>query len=135
MKSLTVGSGPMTKLAGITLVLFLIAAPKWAAGGYSAAGERQRYAESLMPEESEMQYFASGTESQILNIALPEKDNDDVTCDAIVANILADASFTAELKSQGFTHVGCGTAVTPIVVRRGHELQRSPIQDDGRAGG
>ena len=79
-----------------------------------------------------MQYFASGGESQIFNVALPEKDNDDVTCDAIVANILADASFTAELKAHGFTHVGCGTAVEPIIVRRTHEQQRRTIHDDGR---
>ena len=125
----------MTKLTGLALVLFLLFAPKWAASGYSAAGERERYAESLMPEESTMQYFASGTESQILNVALPEKDADDVTCDAIVANILADASFTAELEAHGFTHVGCGTAVAPIVVRRTREQQRGPIQDDGRADG
>ena len=123
----------MTKLAGIALVLFLFAAPKWAATGHSAANELERYAESLMPEDSEMQYFTSGAESQILNVALPEKDNDDVTCDAIVANILADVSFTAELKSHGFTHVGCGTAVAPIVVRRAHEELRSPKQDVERA--
>jgi len=122
----------MTKLAGIVFVLFVIAAPKWAASGYTAANGRERYAESLMPEESEMQYFTSGTESQILNVALPEKDNDDVTCDAIVANILAEVSFTAELKSHGFTYVGCGTAVAPIVVRRTHEQRRGPKQDDGR---
>lgn len=125
----------MTKLAAIAFVVFLFAAPKWAASGYSAAGERQRYAESLMPEDSEMQYFASGVESQIINVALPEKDEDDVTCDAIVANILADASFTTELNAHGFTHVGCGTAVAPIVVRRTHEQQRSLIQDDGGADG
>ena len=113
------------------MIVFLFAAPKWAASGYTAANERERYAESLMPEDSEMQYFTSGTESQILNVALPEKDADDVTCDAIVANILADASFTAELEAHGFTHVGCGT-VAPIVVRRTHEQQRYPIHDDGR---
>jgi hypothetical protein len=129
------GGFKVTKLTGLALVLFLLFAPKWAASGYSAAGERERYAESLMPEESTMQYFATGTESQIFNVALPEKDADDVTCDAIVANILADASFTAELEAHGFTHVGCGTAVAPIVVRRTHEQQRSPIQDDGRADG
>jgi hypothetical protein len=122
----------MMKLAGIALVLFLIAAPRWAASGYTAANERERYAESLMPEDSEMQYFASGTESEILNVALPEKDNDDVTCDAVVANILADVSFTGELKTHGFTHVGCGSAVAPIVVRPTHEQQRIPIHDDGR---
>ena len=122
----------MTKLAGIALVLFLLAAPKWAATGHSAANERERYAGSLMSEDSEMQYFTTGAESQILNLALPEKDNDDVTCDAIVANILADASFTIELKSHGFTHLGCGTAVAPIVVRRTHEQQRRTIHDDGR---
>ena len=125
----------MTKLTGLALVLFLLFAPKWAASGYSAAGERERYAESLMPEHSEMQYFASGAESQIINVALPERDDDTVTCDAIVANILADASFTAELEARGFTHVGCGTAVAPIIVRRTREQQRSPIQDDGMADG
>lgn len=108
----------MTRLAGIALLVFLFAAPKWAASGYSAAGERQKYAESLMPEDSEMQYFASGVESQILNVALPEKDSDDVTCDAIVANILADGQFTSELQDHGFTHLGCGTAVRPIVIPR-----------------
>ena len=125
----------MNRLAGIGLLFLLIGGPRSAATGHSAANERERYAESLMPEDSEMQYFTSGTESQILNVALPEKDNDDVTCDAIVANILADASFTAALEAHGFTHVGCGTAVVPIVVRRTHEQQRSPIQDDGRADG
>ena len=79
--------------------------------------------------------FRDGRESQIINVALPEKDEDDVTCDAIVANILADASFTTELNAHGFTHVGCGTAVAPIVVRRTHEQQRSLIQDDGGADG
>ena len=107
----------MTKLAAIVFVLFLLAAPKWAASGYSAAGERQRYAESLMLEESEMQYFESGTESQILNIALPERDEDTVTCDAIVGNILADASFVSELAAHGFTHLGCCDIVAPIVIR------------------
>jgi hypothetical protein len=106
----------MTKLAGIILVLFAAAAPKWTASGYSAAGERQKYAESLMPEDSETQYFTSGTASQILNVALPEKDDDVVTCDAIVANILADASFTAELRDHGFSHLGCGVIVAPIVI-------------------
>ena len=122
----------ISRIAGLAMIVFLFAAPRWAASGYTAANERERYAESLMPEESEMQYFTSGTQSQILNVALPEKDADDVTCDAIVANILADASFTAELEAHGFTHVGCGTAVAPIVVRRTHEQQRYPIHDDGR---
>ena len=122
----------MTKLTGLALVLFLLFAPKWAASGYTAATERERYAKSLMPEDSEMQYFTSGAESQILNVALPEKDDDDVTCDAIVANILADAQFTTELKAHGFTHVGCGTAVASIVVRPTHEQQRCPMHDDGK---
>ena len=97
----------------------------------SSVGERVRYAESLLPEGSTMQYFTSGVESQIINVALPQEEEDSVTCDGIVANILADASFTAELKAHGFTHVGCGTAVAPIVVRRTHEQQRCPIHDDG----
>jgi hypothetical protein len=83
-----------------------------------------------MPEESTMQYFASGVDSQILNVALPEKDEDDATCDAFIANILADIQFEAELKSHSFTHVGCGTAVAPIVVRCTHEQQRGRIHDD-----
>ena len=29
-----------------------------------------------------------------------------VTCDAIIANILADVSFTAELTDHGFSYVG-----------------------------
>lgn len=122
----------ISRLAGLAMIVFLFAAPKWAASGYTAANERERYAESLMPEDSEMQYFASGTELQILNVALPEKDEDTVTCDAIVANILADVSFTTELKAHGFTHLGCGTAVAPIVVRRTNEQQRCPMHDDGR---
>lgn len=100
----------------------------------SSAGERERFAESLMPEESTMQYFTSGVASQILNVALAGKDEDDVTCDAIIANILADVSFTAELTDHGFSYVGCGTAVAPIVIREtrapkccgGHDV----IQDD-----
>lgn len=80
-----------------------------------------RYAESLMPETSEMRYFTSGAESEILNVALPEEQEDSVTCDAIVANILADASFTTELRAHGFTHLGCGVVVAPIVIRETRE--------------
>ena len=87
----------------------------------SSVGERVRYAESLMPETSEIQYFTSGAESEILNVALPEEEEDSVTCDAIVGNILADASFTAEMKSHGFTHLGCGVVVAPIVFRETRE--------------
>ena len=43
----------------------------------SSAGERERFAESLMPEESTMQYFTSGVASQIFNVALAGKDEDD----------------------------------------------------------
>ena len=104
----------------------------------SSVGERMRYAESLLPESSAMQYFTSGVESQILNVGLPEADEDTVTCDAIVANILHDADFTTELTEHGFTHIGCGTAVAPLVVPRtggskccgGHGVIRNVIQDD-----
>ena len=60
------------------------------------------------------------------------RDDDTVTCDAIVANILADASFTAELEAHGFTHVGCGTAVAPIVVRRTRTATQPYTMTGGR---
>jgi hypothetical protein len=122
----------MNRLAGIGLLFLLIGGPRWAASGYTAANERERFAESFVPEDSEMQYFTSGAQSQIINVALSEKDSDDVTCDAIIANILVDVQFTIELKAHGFTYVGCGTAVAPLIVRSTNEQQRCPIDDNGR---
>ena len=57
----------ISRLAGLAMIVFLFAAPKWAASGYTAANERERYAKSLMPEDfRKCNISRVGTESQIL---------------------------------------------------------------------